>query len=334
VPPVVEAPAGAAESSEPPESSESPEPSESRESSEPPAGDPPIPDDATISADEPSAADDDAPPPPAEPTDPPGAATTSDDPAPPAEADPRLPEAAAAPPPARHAAPSVTSPTALTPVVDLGDAGPATPDPPATGDEAPFTSVVLVGGAPPELGDLSRPPLPPGDGHRTDPHAPPNPASAPLISGVTCKNGHFTDPSTPYCTVCGVVMEAREEPARSGPRPPLGVLVLDDGATFRLDAGYVVGREPDRDPEVLAGRARPLRIADPDGVVSRIHARVDLEGWAVTVVDLGSANGTHLCPAGGETWTRIPPRTPVSITPGTRVVFGRRGFRYETPRTA
>jgi pSer/pThr/pTyr-binding forkhead associated (FHA) protein len=117
-----------------------------------------------------------------------------------------------------------------------------------------------------------------------------------------------------------------------GPRPPLGVLVLDDGATFRLDTPYVVGREPERDGDVASGRARALRIDDPDGVVSRVHARVELDGWDVVLVDLGSSNGTHVCEQGTEDWIRIPPRTPVPIRPGTRVLFGRRGIRYESHR--
>jgi hypothetical protein len=152
---------------------------------------------------------------------------------------------------------------------------------------------------------------------------------APVVLGVYCKNDHFNDPRVAQCAECGVSMAQFPHVSRTGPRPPLGVLVLDDGAVFRLEAGYVVGREPEKDKEVVEGRARPLRIADREGAVSRVHARVDLDGWDVRVIDLGSANGTHVCPPGGDAWTRIPPNTPVPITPGTRVLFGRRGFRYE-----
>ena len=44
----------------------------------------------------------------------------------------------------------------------------------------------------------------------------------------------------------------------SGRRPPLGVVVFDDGATFNLDGGYVLGREPGHDEAVRSGRLRPL----------------------------------------------------------------------------
>jgi hypothetical protein len=187
---------------------------------------------------------------------------------------------------------------------------------------APFESVLLIGPAAPDV--LNTEPLPPAG-------APTPGGDAAVVEGILCKNDHFNDPNAPYCAVCGISMVQATHIPRPGPRPPLGVLVLDDGATFRLDAGYVVGREPERDPDVATGRSRALRIADPEGVVSRVHARIDLNGWDVHVVDLGSANGTHVS-SGDQPWTRIPPRTPVKITPGTRVLFGRRGFRYESHR--
>jgi hypothetical protein len=164
------------------------------------------------------------------------------------------------------------------------------------------------------------------------PTAPEAADAGPMVLGIYCTNEHFNDPQAPYCAICGISMVQATHVARMGPRPPLGVLVLDDGATFRLDTAYVVGREPERDAEVTQGRARALRIADQRGVVSRVHARVDLEGWEVRIVDLGSSNGTHLDARGANAWTRIPPRTPVPIKPGTRVLFGNRGLRYESHR--
>ena len=37
------------------------------------------------------------------------------------------------------------------------------------------------------------------------------------------------------------------------PRPPLGVLVFDDGTRVTLDGDYVLGREPVLDFDVMAG---------------------------------------------------------------------------------
>jgi len=202
---------------------------------------------------------------------------------------------------------------------------------------APFEAVLLIGDQA-EVEDRSQTsgPLPPADAQR-----PPGPVPAdgaeeadarPIVLGIYCKNDHFNDPRVPYCAVCGISMAQLTHVSRTGPRPPLGLLVLDDGATFRLDTDYVVGREPERDDAVLQGRARALRIDDPKGVVSRIHARIELDGWDVNVVDLASANGTHIAPPNSESWTRLEPHRKVTLTPGTRVVFGRRGFRYESHR--
>jgi hypothetical protein len=115
------------------------------------------------------------------------------------------------------------------------------------------------------------------------------------------------------------------------PRPPLGVLLLDDGAGYTLDADYVLGREPMLDVDVAAGRARALRISDPDGSVSRLHLRVSLVGWRVEVCDLESANGSVLHPAAGME-ARLKPHDPVIIEPGARVSVGRRSFQYLSHR--
>ena len=202
---------------------------------------------------------------------------------------------------------------------------------------APFEAVLLIGDQA-EVEDRSQTsgPLPPAD---VQPPPGPVPADGaeeadarPIVLGIYCKNDHFNDPRVPYCAVCGISMAQLTHVSRTGPRPPLGLLVLDDGATFRLDTDYVVGREPERDDAVLQGRARSLRIDDPKGVVSRIHARIELDGWDVNVVDLASANGTHIAPPNSESWTRLEAHRKVTLTPGTRVVFGRRGFRYESHR--
>jgi len=86
-------------------------------------------------------------------------------------------------------------------------------------------------------------------------------------------------------------------------------------ARFRLDVDYVIGREPQHDPDVLAGAVRPLRIADTEGVVSRRHARVALIGWDVHVVDLGSANGTFVQLPGTLSATNWSPTSPPSSRP-------------------
>jgi hypothetical protein len=206
-----------------------------------------------------------------------------------------------------------------------------------------FSSVVLVAaagavtgaGAAPEAPErvplpIATPPRPVAPEVAPAPH--PVDDGRVRVMGVYCKNGHFDDPSARYCAICGISMAQQTLLPRLGPRPPLGVLVLDEGSIFSLDTDYVIGRAPLRDRDVEAGTARPLRIEDANGVLSRIHARIRLDGWQVQVVDLGSANGTGVWAPGDTAWRRIPPQTPIAIPPGTQVGFGRRQLRYESHR--
>jgi hypothetical protein len=198
----------------------------------------------------------------------------------------------------------------------------------------PFEAVNLLAPLPDETPEV-REPLP-----VAAPQAPAAPDVAPAaheaaddsvqVLGVYCKNGHFDDPAARYCAICGISMAQQTLIPRLGPRPPLGVLVLDDGAIFSLDRDYVIGRDPDRDADVASGVARPLRIDDPHGQLSRVHLRIHLEGWQVEVVDLGSANGTGVWRPGDTQWTRVPPQTRIPIRPGTQVGFGRSQLRYES----
>ncbi|MDH2430677.1 FHA domain-containing protein [Sphaerisporangium sp. TRM90804] len=161
----------------------------------------------------------------------------------------------------------------------------------------------------------------------------PEPAGRPMVYGVDCGNDHFNDPRVPYCAVCGVVLAQRSLVPYKGERPALGTLMLDDGTSLDLDADYLLGRDPDRAPEVTSGEARPARVTSPDGSVSRRHLRVRLEGWDVNLIDLGSVNGTQVQPPGDPNFYDIPPNEPVPILPGTTVRIGvSRTMRYESQR--
>ncbi|MFN2519359.1 MAG: FHA domain-containing protein [Jatrophihabitantaceae bacterium] len=252
-------------------------------------------------------------------------------------AEAEMPTSRIAAEPIADAAPADVTARPDLPAVAPPDMPVVAPPEPAVDRSQSFSSVVLFGTAAAEPQAPERPPLPIA--------APPEPvapevAPAPhpvedgsvRIMGVYCKNGHFDDPTARYCAICGISMAQQTLLPRLGPRPPLGVLVLDDGSIFSLDTDYIIGRHPVGDSDVMAGTARPLRIEDADGVLSRVHARIRLEGWQVQVVDLGSANGTGLWGPGDTTWHRIPPQTPVAIAPGTQVGFGRRQLRYESHR--
>jgi hypothetical protein len=147
-----------------------------------------------------------------------------------------------------------------------------------------------------------------------------------VVDGTMCARMHFNPPDAVYCRECGINLRDAAKNLRRQPRPPLGVLLVDDGRGYTLDRDYVIGREPLLDDDVAAGRAAPLPISDPDSSVSRLHLRVSLVGWRVEVRDLGSANGSVLYRAGGPR-----PLAPVDVAvldPGARVGVGRRSVQF------
>jgi hypothetical protein len=228
------------------------------------------------------------------------------------------------------APPIATAGTDARPIATAGtDAPPiATADPSAPPTSGAITMVAAPSGTLADNGTSAREPVPPGSEADAQAEGPP----PVLVDGVVCARQHFNDPNVRYCRQCGIGIEQRVGNVQRRPRPPLGVLVLDDGAGFTLDTNYVLGREPALDAEVAAGRARPLRISDPDGTVSRLHLRVSLVDWQVEVTDLGSANGSAVYPAAGPE-ARLMPHDPVIIEPGTRVSVGRRSFQYLSHRS-
>lgn len=154
-------------------------------------------------------------------------------------------------------------------------------------------------------------------------------AGSPVVLGIYCEYGHFTDPDAQSCVTCGTWIRERPAPPEPGPRPPLGVLILDNGAALAVDGDYVIGREPAQDPSVASGTARPLRIADAKSTISRVHARVHLEGWRVLLTDLGAANGTHVQTPDAQMPLLLEPQVPVPIRPGTRIFVGAPCLKYE-----
>jgi hypothetical protein len=156
----------------------------------------------------------------------------------------------------------------------------------------------------------------------------------PQVRGVYCKNNHFNDPRQLFCAVCGINMVQQTPVLTHGPRPPLGVLVLDDGSVFQLDEEYVLGRDPQHDESVASGRRRALTLDDDFKTVSRAHARIEMNDWDVYLFDNGSANGTFAAAEGDTTWTPLPPGQPYPLRAGTRILIGRRTLIYNTHRAS
>ena len=158
----------------------------------------------------------------------------------------------------------------------------------------------------------------------------PSGTGGPEVAGILCSRQHFNDPAASFCAVCGISMVHQTHNLVRGQRPPLGVLLADDGSTYSLDRDYVVGRDPSEHELVVSGEASPLPLDDADRTISRAHARVMLQDWDVRVVDLGSANGTHVAAPNQTEWTALHAGEPVTVQPGTRILVGQRTFVYDS----
>ncbi len=152
-----------------------------------------------------------------------------------------------------------------------------------------------------------------------------------VVDGFLCSRGHLNDPRGHFCAQCGIRMAELTGIITKGRRPPLGLLLFDNGATFVLDHDYLIGREPEPDPDVRSGELRPLVLIDQSGGISRRHAEVRLRGWDVVLIDRGSANGTLVALRDADQWRAVVPGQPIQLLPGMRISMGRRTLSFETP---
>lgn len=116
------------------------------------------------------------------------------------------------------------------------------------------------------------------------------------VLAVRCGVGHLTDPLMTVCRSCGEPV-APQQPARVL-RPPLGVLRLPEGEPVLLDRPVVLGRRPA--PSGPGDWPHLVRLPHESTYLSRLHVRIDLDGWHVLAQDLGSRGGTTLFAPGRD----------------------------------
>jgi len=251
-------------------------------------------------------------------------------PTPPAQVPPAV-VAQVPPAGAAQVLPAAAAPAVDPSVLPRPDPGPPLPVPPGTAPpklRPPRFSEQIHGS---HRHEARRAPLPvagakvaaPRPGARDEP-------SHVVVKGFRCSRNHLNDPRVSFCSVCGIRMDQRTGILVDGRRPPLGLLVLDIGATFVLDDDYLLGRNPETDEAVVSGRLRPIRLDDDSGTLSRVHAEIRLQGWDVVLIDRGSAHGTYVAGAEQPGWTRLAPRAAFVLAPGTHVRTGRRMFTFES----
>lgn len=147
------------------------------------------------------------------------------------------------------------------------------------------------------------------------------------VLGFKCARAHPSDPRSAFCSVCGMPVD-QTQPVAEVIRPPLGMLVLDDGMTYMLAADAVVGRDPEQSEAARAGLV-PLKIDDNSGGMSRAHAEIRLVNWDVMLIDRGSTNGTRARLPGYRDWVRLQSNQPMTLVPGTEMMLGNRVLRLE-----
>ena len=188
-----------------------------------------------------------------------------------------------------------------------------------------FEAVAVV----PEPTATFEPSIPPATPR--GPGAPGAPHGQVMVLGVACPQGHHNHPDAVYCSQCGTKMGVHQTTVLiNGPRPPLGVLVVDDGTTYSLNQDLLIGREPTSHTDVKAGVATAMVLTDDSLSLSRQHARIVLDDWAVFVADLNSSNGTWVRrDPTSEQWTQVPAGTQVALEPGDQVRVGGRLIQVE-----
>ncbi len=109
------------------------------------------------------------------------------------------------------------------------------------------------------------------------------------------------------------------------------VLRFDDGLVVTVDEDLVLGRRPDNHEMVTQGGARPVPIADTQNVLSSAHAALQRSGREVSLVDLGSLNGTHVAGPEATEWTQLEPGVAHPLSDGDRLLLGWTVITFEQP---
>ena len=110
------------------------------------------------------------------------------------------------------------------------------------------------------------------------------------------------------------------------------VLRFDDGMVVTVDEDLVLGRRPDNHELVQSGSARAVPIADTQNVLSSAHAALQRSGREVSLVDLGSLNGTHVAGPEATEWTQLEPGVAHPLADGDRLLLGWTVITFEQPQ--
>jgi hypothetical protein len=154
--------------------------------------------------------------------------------------------------------------------------------------------------------------------------------SANWVLGIRCPLDHHNHPDAGYCSQCGRKMGINATAVLvKGPRPPLGLFLLDDGGAIPIATNLLIGRDATTHPDVVAGSRQAVLLTDDSNVVSRHHLAITLEDWTITVADLGSANGTLWIDGRTGVPQPLQPNVPIPMDSGDRLQIGPRILQLE-----
>ncbi len=156
----------------------------------------------------------------------------------------------------------------------------------------------------------------------------PAPGEAHVVAGVRCTAGHLNRPGATSCARCAAAISLTSGTVL-GPRPALGVLVVDDATRVVLDRPVVIGRRPPASPEVSGEPAQAVAI--DDGALDDVHVEIQLDGWDLYVIDR-SVDGSYLEDSSGRR-TRLPRHARVKLRPGSALALGDHIVRLGVERT-
>lgn len=150
------------------------------------------------------------------------------------------------------------------------------------------------------------------------------------VVGIRCPLDHHNHPEAGYCSQCGRKMGINATiHFQKGPRPPVGLFLLDDGGAIPIATDLLIGRDATTHADVVAGTRQAVLLTDASNVVSRHHLAITLDEWTVTVEDLGSANGTVIVNAKTGIAQTMVPNQRIAMEAGDRLQIGPRTLQLE-----
>ncbi|HET9058411.1 MAG TPA: hypothetical protein VFN61_00705 [Acidimicrobiales bacterium] len=147
------------------------------------------------------------------------------------------------------------------------------------------------------------------------------------VPGNRCDQGHFNHPRASTCARCGHALSAQA--ITTAKRPPLGILLADDGSVWSLERGCLIGSAPTSDPEVMAGKLQPLVMrAGANHTMAPVHAEVQLRDWSVYLVDRGADGGTCVQAPTSSQWSVLGRNEQRELVSGSHISCGGRVLTF------